>query len=38
MGKWQYRYKVEAVKYAFDDSNDHSSSGLIPVYDHNERL
>ena len=22
-GKWQYRYKDEAVKYAFDDSNDH---------------
>ena len=21
-GKWQYRYKDEAVKYAFDDSNE----------------
>ena len=37
-GKRQYRYKDEAVKYAFDDSNDHPSGGLIPVYDHNERL
>jgi hypothetical protein len=37
-GKWKYRYKDEAVKYAFDDSNDHPSGGLIPVYDHNERL
>ena len=30
-GKWQYRYKDEAVKYAFDDSNDHLKGGLIPV-------
>jgi len=37
-GKWQYIYKDEAVKYAFDDSNDHLKGGLIPVYDHNERL